>query len=97
MDNWFETAAHHMGDAYLNYSFKRKRTRGYIPHQRTQPETRDEIARCGVRTGRHSHLFAKAGITVQGLISVKNLLTSPQQLKFLVLAFFARRKEFALR
>ena len=52
MDNhWFEAAAHHMGDSIPELLlYKGSEQEVAFPHQRTQPETRDEIARCGVRT-----------------------------------------------
>ena len=69
MDNhWFEAAAHHMGDAYLNYSFTKgseQEVAFLIKELNLKPGMKLLDVGCG--PGRHSHLFAKAGITVVGV------------------------------
>ena len=69
MDNhWFEAAARHMGDAYLNYSFTKgseQEVAFLIKELDLKPGMKLLDVGCG--PGRHSHLFAKAGITVLGV------------------------------
>ena len=66
--HWFEKAAKHMGDAYLNYSFTKgseQEVDFLIKTLNLKPGMKLLDVGCG--PGRHSLLFAKAGINVLGI------------------------------
>lgn len=67
-NHWFEKAAKHMGDAYLNYSFTKgseQEVDFLIKALNLKPGMKLLDVGCG--PGRHSILFAKAGINVLGI------------------------------
>ena len=66
--HWFEKAASHMGDAYLNYSFT-KGTEQEVTFLMKALDLKSgmKLLDVGCGPGRHSHLFAREGINVLGV------------------------------
>ena len=67
-NHWFEVAAQHMGNAYLNYSFTKgsKQEVAFLMKALSlKPGMKLLDVGCG--PGRHSHLFANEGINVLGV------------------------------
>ena len=66
--HWFEEAASHMGDAYLNYSFT-KGTEQEVSFLMKALDLKSgmKLLDVGCGPGRHSHLFAREGINVLGV------------------------------
>jgi SAM-dependent methyltransferase len=67
-DHWFEDVAHHLGAAYLRYSFTmgtRQEIDFLVPALGLEPGMRVLDVGCG--PGRHAHALAARGIAVHGV------------------------------